>query len=170
MRAPEPAKAVDESKLFTGRWYEIARTPEALTHGCVAGTTDYYRASDGSLIDKDACRTGTPNGKEKVVFGPVKILNPGDNTKIFVKYQVMGVFYVPRTYWVLDHGGQYSWFIVSDPDFRRLIVYTRAPRLDAAQMQKLVKRVQALGYDPQKLEFPTPFPQPEGAPKLSPGG
>ena len=145
-RAPQPAKPIDAARFYAGRWYEIARTPMKLTKGCVSGTTDYYREADGTLIDRDACRAGAPEGKEKLFVGPVKILNPGENTKVTVNYKVYGFLVVSRTYWMLDHGSDYRWFIVSDPDFKNVSFFTRSPRPSTAEVKALADRVQALGY------------------------
>ena len=160
--APQPAKPIDAARFFVGRWYEIARTPMAITKGCVAGTTDYHRDSKGRLIDRDACRDKTPEGKEKVFAGHVKLLNSGENTKFSVRYKILGVIPVPVTYWVLDHGDDYSWFIVSDPSFKTLSIFTRAARPSAEDVQKLALRARALGYDTAKLEYPAQFPVGEG--------
>ncbi len=160
--APQPKKPIDVAQFFTGRWYEIARTPMRLTDGCVAGTTDYYKAADGALIDRDACREGSPEGKEKTFSGPVTILNPGENTKVSVHYKVFGVFTVSKTYWMLDHSDDYRWFIVSDPAFKTLSLFTRAARPSTDEVKSLTARAQALGYDTKKLEYPTEFPQGEG--------
>ena len=162
--APAPVKTVDEAKFYSGRWYEIGRTPMKLTKDCVAGTTDYYRESDGQLIDRDACRSQTPEGKEKLFTGRVEILNPGQNNKVTVRYRVAGVFYVPKTYWMLDHGKDYTWFIVSDPSFQNVSIFTRSPRPTDSDVAMLTQRTRSLGYNPDKLEFPTRFPEGEGQP------
>lgn len=153
--APEPAKPIDAASHFAGRWYEIGRTPMRLTDGCVAGYTDYLR-DGGGLTQRDACRDGTPAGKEKVVAGPLKILNPGLNNKVRVAYRLFGFLPVTRTYWLLDHGD--GWFIMSTPDLKLVNIYTRDPRPSAETMVKLVARTRELGYDAAKLEFPTTFP------------
>ncbi len=155
--APQPAKPIVASQFFTGRWYEIARTPMDLTTNCVAGTTDYYTNASGTLIDRDACRMDTPDGKEKVYQGPVTILNPGGNNKVSVSYTVYGFIPVSRTYWMIDHADDYSWFIVTNPAFNNLSLFTRTPRPAKAEVAALTARAQALGYDTTKLEYPTEF-------------
>ncbi len=156
--APQPGKPIDTARFFTGRWYEIARTPMRLTDGCVAGTTDYLQGSNGQLIDRDACRMGTPEGKEKDYQGPVTILNPGENNELTVRYTVYLIIPVSRTYWMLDRGDDYRWFIVANPAFTNVSIFTRDPRPDPKLVAALTARVQALGYDPKKLEYPTEFP------------
>ena len=160
--APAPRGPIDAARFYTGRWYEIARTPMKLTDGCVAGTTDYYKDDKGALIDRDACRDKTPEGKEKLFAGPVHILDPGENTKVKVDYKVFGLFTASRTYWMLDHDDAYRWFIVSDPAFKTISLFTRAARPPEAEVKALAMRAQALGYDVAKLEYPAQFPPGEG--------
>jgi apolipoprotein D and lipocalin family protein len=156
--APQPLEAIYTSRFFNGRWYEIARTPMKLTDGCVSGTTDYYTRPDGQLMDRDACRMGSPEGKEKVYAGPVKILNPGENNKVRVTYKVYGFFPVWRTYWMLDVDDDYRWFIVSDPSFENMSLFFRDPRPDAGAVSAVMRRATALGYDVDRLEMPERFP------------
>ena len=156
--APQPAKPIDAERFYDGRWYEIARTPLSVTDGCVAGTTDFVRGTDGRLIERDLCRMGSPDGKEKVFEGPVTILDPGTNAKIQVRYIVFGVLPVTKTYWMLDHDADYRWFITADPPFENVAILTRAARPPQAEIDALTNRVRQLGYDPAKLEFPTLFP------------
>jgi apolipoprotein D and lipocalin family protein len=149
--APEPAKPVDAATFFAGRWYEIGRTPMSLTDGCVAGYTDYLKKGD-ALTQRDACRDKTPDGKEKVIGGPLKILNPGQNTKVHVSYRLFGVVPIAREYWMLDHGD--GWFIQATPAMDMINLYTRDAHPSAALIAEMTARTKALGYDPAKLEFP----------------
>jgi len=156
--APQPAKPIDAARFYTGTWYEIARTPMKLTDGCVAGTTAYLPGSNGQVIERDACQMGTPAGKEKEIQGPVDFLNPGQNTKVAVHYTVYWIIPITRTYWMLDRGTDYRWFIMSNPALTQISVFTRSPRPDPGTVADLTARVQALGYDSKKLEYPTEFP------------
>jgi apolipoprotein D and lipocalin family protein len=155
--APQPLKPIDPAQFFTGRWYEIARTPNMFTNGCVAGTTDFHHNPEGQLIERDACRRGTPEGTEKVFKGPVDILDEADN-KFTVHYTLFGVIPFAQTYWILDHADDYAWFIVSNPSFQNIALLGRIPRQPPAVVTALTARAQALGYDTSKLEFPETFP------------
>ncbi|MBX3480689.1 MAG: lipocalin family protein [Caulobacter sp.] len=151
-RAPQPAKAVDLDRFYSGRWLEIARLPMGLTDGCVAGATTYSRTDKGRIQVVDTCRDKTPTGKEKSIKGKGDILDPGTNAKLRVHYP----FFITWDYWVLDHADDYSWFISADPKFEKLWIYTRKPPTEA-ELAALVKRAQDLGYDTGKLEFPAPL-------------
>ncbi|HTT04706.1 MAG TPA: lipocalin family protein [Steroidobacteraceae bacterium] len=157
-RAPSPLGSIAVERLYVGRWYEIARTPMRITRDCVAGTTDYSRLRSGQIFDTDACRMGTPEGRKKTFAGPVTLLNPGQNTKMRVSYRVWHLFHVSRVYWILDHDDGYRWFILSDPSFEHISLFTREPRPPAADVARLVARAAALGYDTSKLEYPAEFP------------
>jgi len=155
--APEPLKPINPARFFTGRWYEIARTPNMFTNNCVAGTTDFYRRPDGQLIERDACRRGTPEGTEKVFKGGVDNID-AENNKFVVHYTLFGFVPFAQTYWVLDHADDYGWFIVSTPNFQNIALLGRVPRPPAAEIADLTARAKALGYDTSKLEFPPEFP------------
>jgi len=153
--APAPAKPISTAQIYTGRWFEIARTPISLTTDCVAGTTDFFNRADGQLIEQDAChKNNDPAGPEKVFTGTVKIVDPGENAKIAVHYTLFGFLPFTQTYWMLDHGADDSWLIVSNPGFTSVDLLTRAPHPSAAETLALKSRIAALGYDTSKLEFP----------------
>jgi apolipoprotein D and lipocalin family protein len=150
-KAPEPAKPVEASSFYAGRWYEIGRTPMSLTDGCVAGYTDYQQ-KDGGLYERDACRDKTPDGEEKVIGGPLKILNPGQNTKVHVTYHVFfGLIPINREYWMLDHTDE--WFLMATPDLEMVNLYTRNPRPGPALVERMTKQTKEMGYAGE-LEFP----------------
>lgn len=150
VRAPQPARAVDLERFYTGRWLEIARLPMRLTDGCVAGATSYVIRSPTRVDVRDTCQVDTPTGREKAIGADGTILDPGFNAKLRARY-VGGL--ITWEYWVLDHAEDYSWFISADPKFEKLWIYTREVP-DAAERAALVERARNLGYDVSRLEFP----------------
>lgn len=150
VRAPQPARAVDPERFYSGRWLEIARLPMRLTDGCVAGATNYVLVNPTRVDIRDTCQAGTPQGREKAVGARGEILDPGVNAKLRARY--FGGL-VTWDYWVLDHAEDYRWFISADPTFEKLWIYTREVP-DAAEREALVSRARALGYDVSRLEFP----------------
>ncbi len=149
-RAPQPTKTIDLDRLWSGRWHEIARLPDRLTDGCVAGASIYTPAGGDRIEVRDTCQVGTPDGKEKAIGGQGRILDPGMNAKLRVRY-LHGL--VTWDYWVLDRADDYSWFISADPTFERLFIYTRDIP-DPAEVRALTDRARSLGYDVSRLEYP----------------
>lgn len=141
-KAPEPAKPVDAGAFFAGRWYEIGRTPKSFNKDCVAGTTD-FQMKDGGLYEADACHDKTPDGKEETIGGAMKILNPGQNSKIDVAYH-LAFIPVHVENWVLDHAE--GWMILGTPDMAEVHIYTREPHPEPALIDRLSKQVRDMGY------------------------
>lgn len=151
-RAPAPARPVDMERFYTGVWLEIGRLPMRLTDGCVAGATAYTRVSATRVKVVDTCQEGTPDGPTKSISGVGVIQDPGRNAILRVRYALVIVW----EYQVLDHAEDYSWFISSDPEFEKVWIYTReVPSPD--QLAALKDRVRALGFDPDRLEYPAPL-------------
>lgn len=149
-RAPAPLKPVDAERLWSGRWLEIGRLPMSITDGCVAGASNYVFTAPDRVAVRDTCQRDTPQGREVAVTGSGRILDPGTNARLRVRY--FGGF-VTWDYWILDRADDYSWFIASDPTFEKLFLYTRELPTEA-ERQALVQRAAALGYDVSRLEFP----------------
>ena len=156
-KAPQPLKTVDTASFYAGRWFEIGRTPKSFNKDCVAGTTD-FQSRDGGLYEMDACHDKTPDGREETIGGPLKILNPGQNSKVDVAYRaIFGFVPIHREYWVLDHTD--GWSIMGSPDLTEVNLYTRDPRPEQALVEKMTKEIKDMGYTGE-LEFPA-----QGTPK-----
>lgn len=149
-----PSTRIDAERFYTGTWYEIGRRPMKLTDGCVAGGTTYTALRGARVQVLDFCRDGSPTGKLKTIGGPARVTDPGSNAKLHVSYRFLGFIPVQRDYWVLDRADDYSWFISADPSFHDLWIYTRSPHPARADLDRLIARAKALGYDTSLLEFP----------------
>ncbi|HEY7929101.1 MAG TPA: lipocalin family protein [Steroidobacteraceae bacterium] len=128
------------------------------TRNCVAGTTDYARLPDERILDVDECRMGSPQGRLKTFEGPLTLLNPGQNTQMRVSYIVWHLFHIPRVYWILDHDQDYRWFLLSDPSFTHVSLFSRVSQPPAVQVRRMLDELRHWGYDTSKLERPAQFP------------
>jgi apolipoprotein D and lipocalin family protein len=149
---------VDVQRLYSGVWREIGRTPMKITDGCVAGTTTYTPRPNGDIAVVDDCRIGSPAGRRKAIAGTGRILDPGTNATLRVRYRVFGVLPLTWDYQVLDHADDYSWFIAADPGLTRLFIFARDAPMAPDLRERLTRRAQALGYDTRRLEFPAQPP------------
>jgi apolipoprotein D and lipocalin family protein len=145
-------KPIDPSRFYRGTWLEVARRPMWITDGCVAGTTSYARSKQSNeVFVRDACRNGN---EERVIEGVAEILDPGVNSRLKVRYNLL----LSVEYNIVDHAHDYSWFIESSPTLGNVFIFTRKTP-SGARLAQLVARVRALGYDTSNLEFPWTKPR-----------
>jgi apolipoprotein D and lipocalin family protein len=142
---PQPAKSVDLQR-YLGKWYEIARYEQAFQKGCRGVTAEYGLRQDGKISILNTCRKA--DGKIDTAAGKAKIADPATNAKLKVSF--FGPFYF-GDYWVLDHADDYRWAIVGDPSGRYLWLLHRQPVPPAQEVESLVGRIAALGYDTRPL-------------------
>lgn len=141
---PEPAKSVDLQR-YLGRWYEIARYEQSFQKGCEGVTADYSLRDDGQIKVVNRCRK--PDGRVSDAEGRAKIVDPVSNAKLKVSF--FGPFF--GDYWVLDRADDYSWAIVGEPSGRYLWLLAREASPPPAEVEALIARAHALGYDTAPL-------------------
>lgn len=144
--APEPRKGIDPER-YMGRWYEIARVPNALQDHCEGATSDWSKASNGQYTVVQTCHEGSPAGPTKVWRGAARMIAP---SKIRIGF-FGGI--VHQDYWVIDRGDDYSWSIMGTPNPRYIWIMSRQAVLSPSQKAVLVARARALGYNTSDLVF-----------------
>jgi apolipoprotein D and lipocalin family protein len=145
---PQPAKAVDLQR-YLGKWYELARYEAGFQKGCEAVTAEYSLTAPDRIRVVNSCRQDSVDGKLRDAVGKAKIVDGSNNAKLRVSF--FGPFY--GDYWVLDRADDYSWAIVGEPSGRYLWLLHRQPNPGKDAMDKLVKRIAALGYDTKILRW-----------------
>jgi apolipoprotein D and lipocalin family protein len=145
--AHPPAKAVT-ADFYSGRWYEIARTPNFGQRDCQAPTTD-FTAEGTSFKVRQVCRRGSVAGPEKVFTTTGRIIGGSQNTRFTMSF--LGGLR-KQEYWVLDCANDHSWAITGTPGGNYVWLIARTPDLPAATKAVALERIKDLGY--RKLEFP----------------
>ena len=108
--APQPAKPVP-AYLYTGRWYEIARTPNHMQTDCEASTTDFSGWAAGAFSAVQTCHSGTPSGPKRTISVHGRVLPASQNAKM--QLAMLGGL-ISKEYWILDHSpDNASWLIMS---------------------------------------------------------
>lgn len=141
---PEPAKSVDLQR-YLGRWFEIARYEQGFQKDCDGVTADYSLRPNGGINVVNRCRK--PSGKLSEANGRAKVVDTATGAKLKVSF--FGPFY--GDYWVLDRGDDYRWSIVGEPSGRYLWILHREATPPEAEVQRLIARANALGYDTAML-------------------
>lgn len=146
-KAPElKTVAAVDLKRYAGTWYEIAKYPNRFQKQCVGNTTATYNLkSDGDIEVVNKCLK--KDGKIEDATGKAKIVDRQTNAKLKVSFFLF--FYAP--YWVIDLGENYEYAVVGEPDRKYLWILSRKPEMDDATYQKILRKIESLGYNPAKL-------------------
>ena len=152
-RPAAPVHAVPHVELtsMAGRWYEVARSPNTIEHGCHAGGLDWTRTADGFAVVQ-SCHKGAPDGPLAEWKAKARVVDPS-NAKF--KMSFFGGL-VSKEYWVLDQRLDQGWLILATHDGEYLWLMANKPSLPAAFRSEAVQRIKQLGYDTGRLEFPLP--------------
>lgn len=154
---PEPPSGgpLATDAFYAGVWYEQARTPTGLTKGCEWATTRYSRDAKGRIAVKDACHDKRADAPERAIEGVGTIRDPGTNATLDVRYR-LGPLRISRTYRIIATDADRTWFISSEPGFKKVYVFTRevAPPLSA--VEALTAKVRELGYSGELEILATP--------------
>jgi apolipoprotein D and lipocalin family protein len=153
--APQPTKPVP-AFLYTGRWYEIARTPNHIQVDCEASTTDFSGWAAGVFSAVQTCHSGTPAGPKRTISVQGHVLPASQNAKM--QLAMLGGL-ISKEYWILDRSQDNAWLIMSTPDARYVWLMSRQPVLNAAARQAAMARLQALGFNLGRLAFPRQLAQ-----------
>jgi apolipoprotein D and lipocalin family protein len=145
-----PVRPVSVS-LYSGRWYEIARTPNTLQRDCQGATSDFQGFDAGMFTVIDTCHRGTAAGPVKIVRARAKIVPSSDNTRFRVSF--LGGL-VHQEYWILDHADDNGWAVMATPGGNYVWLLSRRPSLPPSVQAAALARVSALGYAPSRLIFP----------------
>jgi apolipoprotein D and lipocalin family protein len=146
----QPARPVAPN-LYSGRWYEIARTPNKIQADCEGATTEFSSLSPGGFQVVQTCHKGAPTGPLHTVSAHGQILPASQNAKM--QLGLLGGL-IPQQYWILDHSDDNAWLIMAVPSDRYVWLMSRRPVLDAKARAAALARLQQLGFNLQRLAFP----------------
>ena len=150
--APEPTKRIEISQMM-GRWYEVARVPNALQRGCQAGASDWAPAPSGFAVVQ-SCHKGTPTGPLAIWKAKATVADPQTNAKLKMSF-FGGV--VSQDYVVVDHRPEQGWLVLATANGKYLWLMSTRPTLSAVVKAQALARIRQLGFDVGRLEFPLPM-------------
>ena len=131
---------------YAGRWYEIARYPNKFEVKCARDVTaEYSTKQNGDLRVVNTC-VAKDGGVVRSV-GTAKVTDASTNAKLKVAF--FWPFY--GKYWVLDLGADYEYAVVGEPGRDYLWILSRTPTMPDSVYSKILNRLPALGYDPERL-------------------
>lgn len=145
----QPAPRLELSQVM-GRWYEVARTPNALQRGCQAGASEWSPAKGGFAV-LQTCHKGGPGGPLAEWKARATVADPATNTRFRMAF--FGGL-VSQDYVVLEHRAEQGWLILATANGKYLWLMSQRPTLAAAIRAQAIQRIRQLGFDPARLEFP----------------
>ena len=148
------AQPVDLQR-FMGPWYVIASIPIDIPllpmfseKGAHNGVETYQLAPDGSIETTYTFRRGSFDGPERVFTPRARTANPPLNSEWKMKFS----WYLPEAdYLILHLDPQYQRTVIGVSDRKYVWIMSRTPTLPDMEYADLVARLQAAGYDSEKL-------------------
>ncbi len=140
---PPAVPAVDLGR-YMGTWYEIARLPNFAEKDEGCATDTYRRLADGRV--EITYRHRFLDGTFGSNVHTAKVLDASG-----AKWKVSFAWIFSAPYWILDLDPGYTRVLIGTPDRKYLWIESRAPDLPEAEVQALLAKAKALGYDTSKL-------------------
>lgn len=144
---------VDLSR-YVGKWYEIAKYPNRFQKQCVANTTATYAMKAGGRLEVvNECVKKDGTGERAV--GEAKIADKKTNAKLKVRFAPGALSFLPfvwGNYWIIDLDKDYGYVAIGEPKREYFWIMARKPVLDDAVYQDIVRRAEAMGFRPAKIE------------------
>jgi apolipoprotein D and lipocalin family protein len=152
---PTPVRPVPEVDLerYAGRWYEIARYPNAFQRTCTRDVVaSYSLRPDGKVDVRNTCTTS--QGAIEAVGVARKADPRGPSSMLEVRFAPAVLSFLPAVwgdYWILDVAPDYSTAVVGDPTRTYLWLLARTPLVDGPTYARLIDAARRQGFDVDRL-------------------
>ena len=133
---------------YMGRWYEVARLDHSFERGMEQVTATYELRPDGTVAVLNRGYRAD-KGEWGEVSGKAKFLDDSDVAALKVSF--FGPFYGGYNVVDLDPGYQHA--LVAGPNRSYLWILSRTPTPPRAEVERLVAKAQALGFDTSQLIY-----------------
>lgn len=149
---PEVVSSVDLN-LYQGKWYEIARFPNAFqSQGSRNVIANYTIRSDGLIGVDNSCLE--KNGTVSRVNGVARIDDQKTRAKLGVSFfDILGYRPIWGDYWILGLGKNYSYSVVGDRSRKYAWILSRTPKLPDRELAEARAVLDRNGYDSKRLEY-----------------
>lgn len=143
----EPVTGFDPIR-YLGTWYEVARLDHSFERGLTRVTATYAAREDGGI---DVLNRGydPDKGEWSEARGRARFVGPRDVGALEVSF--FGPFY--GGYNVIDLDPAYSIALVAGPTRSYLWILSRRPDPAREELERLVARARALGFDTDALIY-----------------
>lgn len=139
----ETAKQVDLQK-YSGRWYEIAATPNHFQKDCRCSTADYTFINNELKIQNYCIRSSS--NKFTQVQGKGWSTSPSNS---HLKIRFFWPFH--HQYWILAIAPDYQWALVGTPSRHYLWIIARETTMSDSTYKKIVAIAKERGFRVDQL-------------------
>lgn len=141
-----------EPERYMGTWYEIARLPQYFERDLDEVKAQYTLNGDGTVR---VVNSGVKDGEPKSITGKVKLKHPDAKPQTGeLRVSFFWPFY--SDYRVIELAPDYSYAVVTAGSRDYLWVLARKPTMPKEQLDGILERAKALGFETGELEYPKP--------------
>jgi len=120
-----------DSKLFSGKWYEIARTYNSFQKNCVDSNVEYIFTQKDNYDVYNRCFEYELGGKKIQYSGTAKLINSNSLPSLDMTY-----FWIfTKTYHILYLNDTYTTAVISDEDYESLWIMSRTREMDKKEKE-----------------------------------
>lgn len=139
---------VDVAK-FLGAWYEQAVIPYYFERDCEKTVANYSLNTDKTIrVDNVCYRNGVRHESVGKAFPDPK---DTEHTNAKLKVEFSSTLDIEANYWIVRLDNNYSYSVVSSPNYRYLWIMSRTPKMSEEQYQSIYTDLRADGFHVEKL-------------------
>jgi apolipoprotein D and lipocalin family protein len=135
---PQTVPHVDVAS-YLGKWYEQAVIPYYFERDCTHTTATYSLNKDNTIRVDNSC---TRNGKQVESVGKAV---PEDSTNAKLKVEFVQTLDIGAQYWVVMLASDYSYSVVSSPDYKYLWILSRTPQMEETVYNSIIEELKKRG-------------------------
>lgn len=132
-------------KSYLGVWYEQAVIPYYFERGCSKTTAKYSLNQDGTIRVDNSC---VRDGKLRENVGKAI---PEDSTNAKLKVEFVQTLDIGGQYWVVRLAKDYSYSVVSSPNYRYLWILYREPHMPQTLYDSIIADLKKDDFPVDKL-------------------
>jgi apolipoprotein D and lipocalin family protein len=146
--APMPTVPKVDLQRFMGDWYVIANIPTFIEKGAHNAVESYRLDADGTIATTFTFRDGAFDGKPRRYTPRGFVRDDGSNALWGMQF----LWPVKADYRITHLSDDYSQTIISREKRDYVWIMARTPSLPDADYQRLLKIVEAQGYDKSRVQ------------------